>query len=256
MQIVTFNLRCWWGEEDGINNFRHRIGMIAKRIFEDQPDVIGFQEVGERQFEYLQRLFPEYAWMGQFRNEDFTGEGVFVAVRKETVQVLGYNTFWLSPTPYVPGSRYAEQSDCPRICNVLRLRHKKSNLIFRVFNFHLDHVGEEARVKGMQCVLDEMVRLNQIAAFPAVLLGDFNSKPDSAAISLCNGFAVYPLQDVTTGISGTFHAYGAIADTKIDYIFMTREMADKVTGVGIWDDEHAGTFLSDHYPVWAEVAAD
>ena len=85
MKIVTFNLRCWWAEEDEINNFLHRLGLISERIHQDLPDVIGFQEVGARQYVYLERLLPEYTLVGQLRNADFTGEGLYVAARKETM---------------------------------------------------------------------------------------------------------------------------------------------------------------------------
>ena len=43
MKIVTFNIRCDFGQ-DGANNFEFRKPLILKRIAEEQPDVIGFQE--------------------------------------------------------------------------------------------------------------------------------------------------------------------------------------------------------------------
>lgn len=253
MKIVTFNLRCWWAEEDGINNFLHRLGLISERIHQDLPDVIGFQEVGARQYVYLERLLPEYTLVGQLRNADFTGEGLYVAARKETMQVLAHNTFWLSPAPYEPGSRFEEQSDCPRICNAVRLRHRESGTIFRVFNLHLDHVGEDARQKGMGCVLEEVTRLNRQSQFPSVILGDFNSKPGSEAINMCKRYQPYPVEDVTANINHTFHAYGTVENTKIDFIFMTKEFSSNVSATGIWDDKVHGIYLSDHYPVWADV---
>lgn len=251
IKIVTFNLRTWC--EDGNNHFMHRIGMIFKKIQEELPDIIAFQEVMPQQHIYLQRLLTEYTLVGQFRNADFLGEGIYVAVKKDSFQVLAYNTFWLSPMPYVPASRFEEQSMCPRICSVVRVRHIATGEIFRIFNLHLDHVGEEARVKGMQCILDELVTLNEVAEFPAVILGDFNAEPDSATIALCNHFDQYPLTDVTGKFPYTFHGYDRWPHEKIDYIFLSEKLAKNVTEVRLWDDVHEGIYLSDHYPICAEI---
>lgn len=252
LKIVSYNLRMWSDEWDGINSFKHRIGMIFEKIQKEQPDVIGFQEVLPEMHVYLERLLTEYQLVGQFREANFLGEGTFIAARKETIQILEYNTFWLSPMPYVPGSRFAQQSNCPRICNVARLRHKQSNRIFRVFNLHLDHEGEEARVKGMQCILDDVTARNRVEYLPCVILGDFNAEPDSAAIRLCNQYEPAPLTDLTTQFPVTYHGYGETKPEKIDYIFVTKEFRDDLDQVTIWKDCHCGIYLSDHYPVCAE----
>ena len=253
MRVVCYNLRYMPNTTmDGINNFVHRAGMIFEKIFAEMTDIIGFQEVLPRQHMYLERMLTEYTIVGQFRDADFLGEGNFVALRKDRFQVLGYDTFWLSPTPYEPGSRFEGQSDCPRICNVIRVRHKLNNQIFRIFNTHLDHVGEEARVKGIKCILDELERLNAITEFPAMIMGDFNAYPDSETIRLCETYEKYPLVDVTAGLAGTFHSFGK-TNTKIDYLYMTDELAAKVTAYGQWDDVQNGCYLSDHTPIWADV---
>lgn len=254
MKVVSYNLRYMPNTTiDGINNFIHRAGMIFEKIHSEMPDIIGFQEVLPRQFTYLERMLTEYTLIGQFRDADFLGEGNFVAVRKDRFQILGFDTFWLSPTPLVPASRFEGQSDCPRICNVLRLRHKQTNFIFRVFNTHLDHVGEEARVKGMRAILDELERLNAITEFPAMIMGDFNAYPDSETVRMCNEYEKYPMRDTTAGLAYTFDFFGTANKVKIDYLYMTNELADKVTAFGQWNDEHEGCFLSDHTPIWAEV---
>lgn len=253
MKVVSYNLRLWVGAyADGINNWAHRSGLVFEKIFAEMPDIIGFQEVLPSQHLYLERMLTEYTLVGQFRDADFMGEGTFVALRKDRFQVLGFDTFWLSPTPYVPGTRFEGQSDCPRICNVVRVRHKATNEIFRIFNTHLDHVGEEARIKGMTCILEELERLNAISEFPAMIMGDFNAYPDSETIRLCETYEKYPLVDATGSLGYTFHGFGNTA-SKIDYLYMTKELSSRVTACGQWDDVVNGCYLSDHTPIWADV---
>ena len=253
MKVVSFNLRYWLNSYgDGINHWVHRSALVFEKILSEMPDVIGFQEVLPRQHFYLERMLPEYTLLGQFRDADFLGEGTFIAVRKDRFQVLGFDTFWLSPTPYVPASRFEGQSDCPRICNVVRVRHKQTNMIFRIFNTHLDHVGEEARVKGLKCILDELERLNAVTEFPAMIMGDFNAYPDSETIHMCDTYEKYPMTDVTAKLDYTFHGFGK-TKVKIDYLYMTEELAKNVTAFGQWDDVLNGCYLSDHTPIWADV---
>ena len=253
IRVMSYNFATWFGADgEGINNFVHRVGPIIEKFFIDKPDVIGFQEVTGRQIVYLERMLPEYSFVGQFRDADFGGEGLFVAVKKDLFQILAFNTFWLSPTPYVPGTRFEGQSDCPRICNVARLLHKETQTVFRIFNTHLDHIGEEARVKGITCVLDEVKRLNDIAPFPVIITGDMNAVPESKAMTLCREFEPVHLTDVTADFKTTFHAFGRRDNIKIDYIYMSDEFSSRVTKTGIWKDEKNGCYLSDHYPIWAE----
>ena len=87
----------------------------------------------------------------------------------------------------------------------------------------------------------------------AILMGDMNARPSDEAIRMCNEFEPYPLTDVTKEIPCTFRHFGRLTDCKIDYIFVTDEFKDKITGVGIWEDQINGSYLSDHYPVWMDV---
>ena len=123
MKIVTWNLRCLWSG-DGINAFLHRAGMIYEKIDREKPEIIAFQEVVAESLTFLRKIFPEYIFLGQMRSENYDGEGLYTAVRKDIFDVLGGETFWLSPTPYIAGSRFEKQSDCPRICVYTLVRHK------------------------------------------------------------------------------------------------------------------------------------
>lgn len=256
LKVVTFNLRCVW-IGDGINSGIHRAGMIYEKILKELPDVILFQETRDRHLEFLTRVLPEYAFYGHFREADFTGEGLYTAIRKETMQVLGYDSYWLSPTPYIPGSRFENQSDCPRTCLTLKLREKRTNKVFKMANVHLDHISDAARIEGIQMALERAYEDKQIDDVPYLLGGDFNATPDSTTIQYCNHYDKFKIYDVTNKITGTFHDFGRRdGDFKIDYIYITEEIKNAVISVTRWEDCDDGIYLSDHYPVCLEFDSD
>lgn len=258
IKFVTFNLRCIWKTDptrawghDKINDFIHRAGFIYDKIMAEQPDIIAFQEVTDKHLKLLERMLPEYSFYGQFREKDFTGEGLYTAVRKERMQVLSFDTFWVSPTPYVAGSRYENQSQCPRICPTVKVRDKVSGKIFRTFNVHLDHISDEARVLGIECILDRAELYLAEDDIPFIIAGDFNAEPDSPAIKLCNKYKKHKIFDVTDKIKTTFHNWGQCS-AKIDYIYVTGDIKKCTKAVYAWDDTNYGIYLSDHYGVCME----
>ena len=59
---------------------------------------------------------------------------------------------------------------------------------------------------------------------------------------------------MTAEIPSTCHNFGKRKEpSKIDYIYMSDDLANKVTDVSVWDDVSNGIFLSDHYPVCAKL---
>lgn len=252
LKVVTFNIRCVWkGYGDGINSFVHRAGMVYEKILQEKADVIMFQEIREEHLELLKRMLPEYTFVGNFRDANYIEEGLYTAVLNERMQVLGFESYWLSPTPYVAGSRYENQSECPRVCINLKVRDMLSNKIFRVVNIHLDHISDEARIEGIQQVLKTTEERNQIDDMPTIIAGDFNAQPKSDTIRFCKNYDKFKFYEVTDKIAATFHNWGKKA-VKIDYIFATESIKNSVKSVYIWDDCDEGIYLSDHYPVCME----
>lgn len=247
LSIVSFNIRHVW-DGDGINSFIHRIGIIDQKISKEQPDVIAFQEIRAKNLEVLRKLMPEYHFVGHLRNSDYKGEGLYTAVKKSSCEVIGFEAVWLSPTPYVAGSRFECQSECPRICLCTTVRHLETGTLFRVFNLHLD-LPLEARVLNMKSAFDFVAQQNEKLKMPYVILGDFNSLPDDAVIEMCNNYE--GIKDITAHIPVTFQDFGR-RELKLDYMYVSYDLAEKALNVGIWNDNMNGIYISDHYPVFAD----
>ena len=248
LKIVSYNLRSVW-DGDGVNCFPNRAGGILEKINAEKPDVICFQEGIEPSMAFLRKyLKPEYDIVYNQRNADFGGEGLAVAVRTETVTLLGVDFFWLSETPFVPASRYEEQSDCPRASTELVLMEYATGKVFRVLNTHLDHVGAGARKLGLRQILKYLDNVQLFPEVPVMLMGDFNAWPDGEEMQVFDEFPGYTSAAANLGI--TYHGYMNTTHPEcIDYIYIRG--AVKRVDAYKWTDEENGVFLSDHYPVCA-----
>jgi endonuclease/exonuclease/phosphatase family metal-dependent hydrolase len=252
VKIVTWNLRCVWKDGDGVNAFIHRAGFIYDKIMQEKPEIIAFQEVVSNSLELLKRMLPEYEFFGVLRSAKYTGEGVYVAYLKEKFLFLGGESFWLSPTPYVAGSRFVNQSDCPRVCAYVKLVDRNTGEILNIFDLHLDHVSDEARRLGLELLFKYIEDRNKaIDKDKIVILGDFNALREDGVMQFA--FGKEWLIDSTKDVGVTFHDFGRENYRQIDYILLSKALESRVQSVGTWRDEHNGIYLSDHYPVCVEL---
>lgn len=246
MKLVTYNIRYDCGQ-DGINNFSFRKSFILETIAREKPDVIGFQEVLPHVALWLKENLKDYYVVGCPRETDLTGEQVCIAFRPDKFNLMKMDTFWLSPTPYVPGSRYPEQSICPRTCTEVVLQELSGGKIFRMLNTHLDHEGSLARVLGAKQILEAMDNAQFFPDAPIVLVGDMNAEPDSPEMELIAS----RMENLTKGIGITYHGFMGPNQCCIDYIFVSGAISG--SDVRKWTDSRDGVFLSDHFPVSAEL---
>ena len=97
--------------------------------------------------------------------------------------------------------------------------------------------------------MDKVKTEQFFSRIPVILTGDFNAEPDSEEIGLIKktpGFV-----NVTDGIGVTYHGYGCENPESIDYIYV--KGAENCGVAERWTDEENGVYLSDHYPVCAEL---
>lgn len=247
MKIVSFNIRCDYGG-DGINEFGNRKEHIKNAIEERKPDVIVFQEVTPTILAWLNENLPQYNVAGCGREADLSGEHMVIACKNDSVFILGLTTFWLSDTPLKPGTRFAKQSLCPRICCDALVRY--NDKIMRIYFTHLDHESDEARKLGFNVIVKKLLSEKD---GPFVLLGDFNVTPDALNLPSIAKEQGLSMTDITTEFGSTFHDFGrGEIPQKIDYIFVSDGLSCNNTAM--WLDCHGGVYLSDHYPIEAELS--
>ena len=279
LRVMTYNIRNSEGDRASPdNNWEGRRGDMANLVARAAPDIVGFQEVLPDQKEFLERRFPEYRFVGAFRNADGrTGEASPIAYRGARFDVVAHGTFWLSQTPDVPGS-LSWGATIPRVCSWAVLVDKLCGQRFAFANTHTDHLSEEAREKGMLLVIDRMKKFGENS--PIVFVGDHNclgvDKPAQAVSKMLrdamfvsetppegpwrtvNGWR---WRDNETTIAEAMEmsaearnsVYPRSGDNRIDYIYVSADI--QVHACRTLADPRPGKKLypSDHFPVVADV---
>ncbi len=252
IKVMSFNLRMNTSK-DGINAFSNRKEKILGMIESESPDVIGFQEVTDEMRMWLRDKLCGYIIVGCGRMSDLHGESASVAYKKDKFEVLRYEVMWLSPTPYVPGSRYEDlnQSRWPRIFTAVYMKHNECSDIFLFCNAHTDHLSAAARVKSGEQIVAYLSNFGK----KAILTGDFNATPDTDEIKIISQNSKLPLKDTTAAIGGTFHGFGELSGsekTKIDYIFTNCEY-NAAESHAASDPHTDGIWYSDHHAVVSSI---
>lgn len=249
MKFATFNIRTDHNQ-DGDNSFCYRKPLILRTLAQKQPDIICFQEVLPHVAEWLRENLTGFVTVGCGRSTALESEQLTVAYRPDRYNLMEMHTFWMSETPYVPGSRYEEQSSCPRVCTEVLLFEKATKQVVRVLNVHLDHIGAGARKLGLRQALEHLDSAKLYPKAATIMAGDFNDEPDSI---IWQAFEEHPgYVNVTQSVGRTFHNYGRVTeDYQIDYIWVRGNLACK--NVEKWTVEENGLYLSDHYPICAEL---
>lgn len=250
-----------------------------------RPDIGGLQEVLFSQLRYLREELPHYTFIGvgrdDGREEGGAGEYAPVFFKKNRFDLLNAGHFWLSEHPSTPGSK-SWGTACTRLATWVVIQDIKTQEEIILLNTHLDHVSEEAQVKGSELIMsrlhalcEERLRESTSSSVPRVVVtGDFNSIPgsppyliftrpysspslSSTSLSLKAGrnASLYPPHGSTGTFTGWNHP--KVIDGReeplleIDFIFVDERT--KVYQYGVLCDTFDGRLPSDHRPVVADL---
>ena len=243
--VMSANVRCYSPTDLGKKSWFYRADLLLRDIASQQPDVIGFQEVTPLHYRYLTENLIGYDAVIAYRDNAPLHEGcpVFYNTSKFTLREKG--SFWLSETPERSSKDWG--AAFPRVCSYVILTEKATEKELVVFNTHLDHVSDEARIRGIGVVLD---KLRQFGGMPCVLMGDLNAGEDSDTYRVAVAEfddAKYRTDDPPKG--PTYQNFGKkLADENIDY-FLVSKTGVRVTDYRIVDTTYDGVYPSDHFPI-------
>lgn len=252
LSVCTFNVR-WDNPGDGDNQWNNRKEDIVDFVKYYELDVLGLQEALANQVKYLDSTLLDYDWVGVGRDDGKeAGEYGPIFYNKFKFELLDSGTFWLSDSPQKPG--IAWDAACSRICTYVKLKNIQSGDKFTVFNTHFDHVGKLARTNSADLIINKIAELG--GNDPAILIGDFNLEPDQLPIKKIKSEGLKDAFDnslIKFGSEGTFNGfnYQKIPTRRIDYVFGSPNI--QVLKYRVVSDVIGGRYLSDHFPVLAEL---
>ncbi len=137
-KIASYNIRMQTEWDKGERNWSVRLPLVVKTIEQNGFDLMGLQEVTPGQLVDLDASLTGWARVGECREGGGKGEASPIYYKTARFELLSTETFALSETPAVLGSRSWETA-CPRICTWAKLRDKLTGKTFRYYNTHLDH---------------------------------------------------------------------------------------------------------------------
>jgi len=244
---MTYNIK-YANENDGENSWSYRKDWITDQIKFYEPDILGVQEAVKSQLDYFTGNIEKYDVIGEGREGEDAGEFSAIFYKKEEIEVLENETFWLSDTPETISKGWDAAYN--RICTYGLFQNKETGEKFYVFNTHFDHLGDKARLESSKLILQKIKELNQ-EEFPVLLMGDFNLEPETEGVQLISGFLKKSREkaEVSFGPVGTFNGYNfnESVTRRIDYIFTNIKV--DVKKYAVLSDSKELKYPSDHFPV-------
>lgn len=254
LKVMTYNIRLDVAS-DGLNNWNLRKDFFTSQIQFYEPDILGVQEARPNQVIDIASSLNQYDAIGIGRDGIGQGESSNIFYKKDRFSLKESDTFWLSETPNEISKGWDAAYN--RVCTYGLFKDLQTKKLFWIFNTHLDHIGAEARTKGIELILSKIKELNT-KKYPVIFMGDFNSEPNESRI-----VALKQLMDDASEVSiekpfgplGTFNNFkhNESVTQLIDYIFITKNSTLKVKKYAVLSDSKNLMYPSDHLPVYVEI---
>jgi len=251
--VISYNIRYdnQWDKENSWDTRKESIVGIFEKY---SPSFIGTQEGLAHQIHYMDSALTEYDYIGVGR-EDGEKKGEFCAIYyiSDTYNVIESSTFWLSDIP--ENVSIGWDAALERICTYGLFEHKQSKNRIWVFNTHFDHMGEIARRKSSELILQKINDLNSFSG-PIILMGDFNSLPNSKPVyTILKEFkdAFNIALNKPQGPKGTYNGFNEDQpiEKRIDYVYLKN--IDALNHKHIDDRLENNNHISDHLPVMVDI---
>jgi endonuclease/exonuclease/phosphatase family metal-dependent hydrolase len=251
--VMSSNVRCFSPTDYFKKSWFYRAKLIRDDINEVKPDIIGFQEVTWMHYGYLQDVMEGYDSVITYRDKFILSEGCPIFYREDKFELIDKGSFWLSETPEKMSKDWG--AACYRITSYVILKVKATGKELVVFNTHLDHVSDEARIKGINVVLD---KIKEFGGKPSIIMGDFNAYVGSPTInaayeSFNDAHNVADINLQAGQKEATYQNWGTKLNNKRIDFFMVSKTGIDVNTFDVLDRTHDGVYASDHFPIYIEI---
>ncbi len=196
LRVATYNVLCSFCVFPDYDPWDARVPFLQQQIAELDADLLGLQELfwaqdDKDEVTLLMAKHPVYATHYYVSPE---GEGPLPAYpdatiyyRKARFELLGKGFYWLSPTPEVPfSSGFAKKGSLSRLVAWVHLKdlwRPGREVLFA--NTHVDNNSPSQELSAPLIVArtEAEAGLQANPKRDVIVVGDFNSKPDSPAFA-------------------------------------------------------------------------
>jgi len=262
----------------GTHRWYRRAQYYLMNIDSEKPDILGAQEVQERQYKFLVNHLKGYGSVVTYRDDKGTrSESCPIFYSEARFDLLGSGTYWLSEDPdHMSRSWGAKEY---RITTYVILLDTDTDQVIAVFNAHPEWKVDEGRDEELQVLAAKVGEMmtktitvagSTRAVDQVILLGDLNTykeEPNGAGIA-----ALSPIENLladskdlasAAGIENayygyTFNNYGTInsedPQAGLDYIYLPKDATVLALGkVDMMYGKDGNIYPSDHFPIYAKV---
>lgn len=262
MVVMTFNILCSFCD-DTYDPWDDRVGYISDTIARHDPDLVGLQELftGD-EVQQLLDLNPEYDAL-YYSDDTMDYADATIWWRADRYELLESGFYWLSPIPDTPYSVGFSPPQLPRLVAWAHLRELSSGAELLFVDTHFDNNSPSQELSAP--LLLERTQA-QAGALPIVVVGDFNSRPNSTAYGILVG-GVAPGEFALTNSFDLAATWSVDSnqdpvpsydlDDRIDHIFVAGgQWSVPRWVVDTWVYGASQLHTSDHFAMTAELHFD
>lgn len=245
IKVMSFNIRGNNDNDGAFNHWALRAGACRMMIQVQKPDLVGFQEITDTQWGYVDGVLPK---------DGYVGVGVIdkknaFYYNPERLEVERSGVFWLTKTPDVP----SEASDgYERYVYWASIRILATGQRFFYMNTHFA-LSTDGRTLGINVIRQRLPLLNT-EKLPVIFNGDFNTHStdkvfDYIRETMSSTRDIAPITDDVK----TYNAWGNENKAyECDHIWISNTLScPEYRTVTVPYEGH--TYISDHFPVYSII---
>lgn len=245
LKVMTFNIRGTTTEDDAFNNWGMRAGACRDMIIDQQPSIVGFQELVATEWKYMSGTLTSHGYVGAPVDDPMNS----FMYRPDELEVLSEGVFWLSDTPDKSSTSW---DGYVRYVHWAVLKVLSSGQEFFYINTHFGLTT--ASRKSAMTLIQKRIKLLNTNNLPIVMMADFNTHATDSVFegireSMVCTREVAPITDDVK----TYNAWGNEAKAyQCDHIWITNTIkCSEYKTVTQWYDGHK--YVSDHFPVYSII---
>ena len=251
LRIMSFNVRY---SNVGNATMEDRIDIVSQTILDSEADSVGVQEATPQWIAaFEETISDKYAYVGVGRDNGID-EGEYAAIfyLKDKYTVIDSGTFWLSETPDKPSRTW--DAKCNRICTWAVLENKQTKEQFVHLNSHFEYDAPIAMKKSAEMIEAKTAEYTDL---PLVYTADMNANAESETYATVtkSGMLIdtkYTAPD--TMDYPTYHdtkPYNFAEGWAIDHVMINSNF--EALSYKVVTEGYDGRFVSDHYPIYADI---